>query len=169
MLFSTEFLSGLIGAIVGGVFSLLGSHYEVKRQSENQKLIDAENKLEARLLALNSIKMEITHNINQAEMFRIFLEEEEVDRLVFSEVKFISNFHSYKWSRHSDIIGMINYPTLVEKAESFYANVHLTNATNTIFIEGAINLSEKGNEVVILINDTIKILQENCNDFEVSS
>lgn len=167
MSISTELISGLLGALIGGLFTLAGAHYEVKRQLEHQKTLDAENELQANIKALKSIRMEITHNVYQAEMFFKLLNEQNEKRIRFSDLNATSVFHLHKWRLHSDTLTMIEYPEVVDKIEKFYASIYMINATEAITIQATIALPKQGKEILKVIDEAIQTLKGNTDELKV--
>lgn len=148
----TELLSGLIGAIIGGGLSLSGSHYAVKRQMKEQKKLELDRELKMMFIALNSVRGEILHNINQSHLVSEVMSHLNTDRFNFSEKNFSSNFHVDRWSRHCDIIGVIDHIETVESITLFYSYIYIIQSTNTVLIEHLSTLQNEGSKAIDLID-----------------
>lgn len=150
---STELLSGIFGAIIGGGFTILGSHYSIKKQFVEQRKIEDEKNKMIEKIALVSIKGEIIQNLNHVDRLEDSLDTLNLDSISFKEFEMSSNLQNSRWSRHCDSIEMTAQSTLIDFTTLFYDQIGIVDSTNEISKTDVNILQTTGQSASRLISD----------------
>ncbi|WP_214822211.1 MULTISPECIES: hypothetical protein [unclassified Exiguobacterium] len=156
MTYSAEILSGILGAIIGGGFTLVGSHYTISRQFKEQRRMDYEKEINGHLVALKSIKTETIHNVEQLKRMLHTIEERNLGALNFLELKITSNIHMNKWFKHSDALEVMGNQSSLHRVKEFYTKISLVNSLNSISKSRAVTEINDGIEVIEILNSYIE-------------
>jgi len=158
---TSEAISAIFGALIGGGFSLLGSWYSIKRNYELQKASDEEKELNMIASALNSVYFELAHNLQRAEDIITFLKDKQMDEINFSEHAAHHNFKMDRWEKHRDTIEMMSdYSNDIGVISAFYYNVSMDIKLNHCNLERTKLLHEQCSMCKDLINDQLIILNK---------
>lgn len=155
MTYSAEILSGILGAIIGGGFTLVGSHYTISRQFKEQRRMDYEKEINGHMVALKSIKTETIHNVEQLKRVLHALEETNLKTINFGKRGISTNLHMNKWFKHSDAIEMMEDQRSLNMIKEFYTRISLINSLNSISDNTIVAEINDGIEVIDILNSCI--------------
>ncbi len=147
--------SGLIGTVIGGILTWLITKESLKKQFEyQQKLIEMKEK-QQRLVALKSIRNEITHNIIQLKGCLRIMKYENMHFLNYRRSQLNNNLKSNKWEKHNDILESFSNEDHFRCIKTFYMNLSVEISNQITSKERAERLIKQGLNAVKTIEKSL--------------
>lgn len=147
--------SVLVGAIAGGLFSLLGTRYGIKKQFELQsEQLSYETKIKEKR-ALLIFKDEVKKNIIMAESLKKYADTNKTD---FIEVRKLSNtkLEDSTWNQFKGDVLFLLDTDFTKKLTDYYIHVYMMNHCDQIGYSAVLHAIEQSNELSLQIDKLLK-------------
>lgn len=146
-----ELVSGVIGALIGGGFTVAGSWVSIHKQFKEQRKLSFEQEQKQQLTAIFSVHEEVMHNLKVLQRIDSIIESHNEKFLDFSEANAQISFMINRWEKHFDTLRMMDSLKDFRTLNNFYTLLSVTISINYITHEATLTLLEEGNKSDIVL------------------
>lgn len=147
-----NFIFGLLGTFLGGLLTWIITKDSLKKQFQYQKELLLEESRKNELIAMNSVRREIQHNIIKLNHVKKIMVSEKIEFINFKGGNQNNSLKNNKWEKHSDIIEYVTPDDLFSKIQAFYINISAE-------IDNQVNNMDRTEKLISQGLDCIKLLE----------
>lgn len=127
-----EPLVNFVSALVGGAFTLMGSHYAIKRQFAEQEKVAYRNEINNQRIALKSVQTEIKQNMAFLITMIDSMKEDNITHVSFNDNNTTLHLSITRWVKHADALEKIECEETTDSVTKFYMAISTMLGQNSV-------------------------------------